>query len=161
LEFCLERFSIRLDADGQAALGDSYFALKPHIEVPAALAGLKSLGIPLGVLSNGSSRSIGLVASNAGIADYFDQLISVEAIEVFKPDPRVYALGQKNMGMDRDSILFVSSNAWDATGAAHFGFPTCWVNRSQNKFDRMGQRPTVELKGIDDLIASEVFKFER
>jgi 2-haloacid dehalogenase len=27
-------------------------------------------------------------------------------------------------------VCFLSANCWDAHGAAHFGFPTVWVNRA-------------------------------
>jgi 2-haloacid dehalogenase len=52
----------------------------------------------------------------------------------------------------RSSILFVSSNAWDATGARYFGFPTCWINRAANVFEEMGQTPDWELVGLDGLL---------
>jgi 2-haloacid dehalogenase len=46
----------------------------------------------------------------------------------------------------------VSSNAWDATGARYFGFPTCWINRSGGVFEEMGQTPDWQLRGLDGLL---------
>jgi 2-haloacid dehalogenase len=60
---------------------------------------------------------------------------------VFKPDNRVYGLAETRMGCARADILFVSSNAWDASGAAHFGFPVCWINRQGSAFDELGVMP--------------------
>jgi 2-haloacid dehalogenase len=45
------------------------------------------------------------------------------------------------MGCARADILFVSSNAWDASGAAHFGFPVCWINRQGSAFEELGVWP--------------------
>jgi len=71
----------------------------------------------------------------------FDHLLSVDPVRVYKPDDRAYALAEQAFELTRSSILFVSSNAWDATGARYFGFPTCWINRGGSIFEEMGQAP--------------------
>jgi len=78
-------------------------------------------------------------------------LISVDAVQVFKPHPRVYELAERSLGLQRSEILFVSSNPWDATGARYFGYPVCWVNRSGGCFDELGQRPDHVVAGLDAL----------
>jgi 2-haloacid dehalogenase len=47
--------------------------------------------------------------------------------------------------------MFVSSNAWDASGAHHFGFQVSWINRSSNTFEELGARPDHVLSGLDEL----------
>ena len=130
-----------LDAVTEQRLSDAYLRLNPFPDTPLALRRLKAAGLPLGILSNGSHYSIEQVVSNSGLNRAFDHLISVEEVKVFKPDNRVYALAEQRMGYAREEILFVSSNAWDASGAAHFGFPVCWINRQGGVFDELGIRP--------------------
>src|SRR5690606_1462368 len=110
-------------------------SLAPYPEVPATLQQLNDLGLPLAILSNGSVFSIDRVVSNSGLQRHFANLISVERVGVFKPDPRVYTLAVQALGVSPQQTLFVSSNAWDAAGARHFGFKVCWVNRSNNTFE--------------------------
>ena len=131
-----------LDAATQQRLSEAYLRLSPFPDTPVALQRLKSAGFQLGIVSNGSRYSIEQVVSNSGMAWAFDQLISVEEVSIFKPDNRVYALAEQRMGCAREEMLFVSSNAWDASGAAHFGFPVCWINRHQGVFEELGVRPT-------------------
>ena len=138
-----------LDGFTQQRLGDAYLRLSPFPDTPVALRRLKSTGFQLGILSNGSRYSIDQVVSNSGMTWAFDQLLSVEEVQVFKPDKRVYALAEKRMGCAREELLFVSSNAWDASGAAHFGFPVCWINRRQGVFDELGVRPTQTLPDLE------------
>jgi 2-haloacid dehalogenase len=38
-------------------------------------------------------------------------------------------------------VLFVSSNGWDAAGAAGYGFQTVWVNRGGAPMDRLYAKP--------------------
>lgn len=144
---------LELDAARRALLCDAYLRLSPHPEVPDALAALNARGIPLAILSNGSERSIEMVVSNSGLSKSFAHLISVHSAEIFKPHPTVYSLGERELGLTKGSILFVSSNAWDVTGAGHYGYRTCWVKRGFGAFEEMGMQPEMVVSGIDALAA--------
>jgi 2-haloacid dehalogenase len=157
LIFVSEHLKLELQANQRDTLGDEYLKLKPYPEVPATLATLRAQGLPLAILSNGSVNSIHRVVSNSGLEHAFDHLISVDEVKVFKPHTRAYELGEKTLGLRRDEVLFVSSNAWDASGAHHFGYPVCWVNRVGNTFEQLGQIPNrivQSLAAIPDWIAS-------
>jgi 2-haloacid dehalogenase len=151
LKFSCTHLGLPLDDLCRATLCDAYLHLQPHPEVPAALNALKALGLPLAILSNGSAQSINAVVRHSGLLPQFDHLLSVDDVQVFKPNPKVYELAERRLSLPRASVLFVSSNAWDATGAAHYGYTTCWVQRGHATFDEMGQRPAYTVAGIDEI----------
>jgi 2-haloacid dehalogenase len=91
------------------------------------------------------------VHSRAAPTQWFDHLISVEDVRIFKPHASVYELAEKRFSLPRSEIMFVSSNAWDAAGARHFGYPVCWVNRANNAFDELGQRPNHVVSSLAEL----------
>ena len=68
---------------------------------------------------------------SAGLGDLLDATLSIEAVGIYKPDPRIYQLAVDALGVAAPEISFQSSNVWDAAGAASFGFQVVWVNRSQ------------------------------
>lgn len=142
LRYTCGHLGLELDETLHRQLSDAYLRLQPHRDTPGALRRLHNAGFPMGIISNGSTASISQVVENSELGWAFEQLISVESVQVFKPHSKVYALAEARMGLPRENILFVSSNAWDATAAAHFGFPVCWVNRRNSVFDEMGARPT-------------------
>jgi len=133
------------------ALCNEYLNLKPYPEVPAMLEKLQSSGLPLAILSNGSIRSIAEVVSNSGLEHRFDHQISVESVRTFKPHTLVYELAENILKLHRSEIMFVSSNAWDAAGARHFGYPVSWINRSGNTFDELGETPNYIIDSLADL----------
>ena len=51
-----------------------------------------------------------------------DAVISVDAVRNYKPHPTVYQLAVDRLKLPAGQICFVSSNYWDASGAALFGF---------------------------------------
>lgn len=153
LVYTCKHLGLDLDDATCAALCDAYLKLSPYPEVPATLARLRAMGLPLAILSNGSVFSISSVVNHSGLQQHFTHLLSVEPARTFKPDPRVYTLACEAFSLPADKILFVSSNAWDASGAWHFGFDVCWVNRRSAAFDELGATPRAVVKGIDEIPA--------
>jgi 2-haloacid dehalogenase len=128
LAFVAQRHGI---AD-QALLDDvlsAYRRLDAYPEVPAVLTSLRDRGIPRAILSNGEPGMLADAVRSAGIAELLDDVLSVESVGVFKPDPRVYRLVTDRFALPPDAIDFYSSNPWDAFGALCFGFRVFWVNR--------------------------------
>jgi 2-haloacid dehalogenase len=149
LGFTCAALGLPLDEETAFALSDQYLRLEPHPETSEALHRLKDAGIPLAIISNGSHKSIAQVVNNSSMGWAFDELISVEDVQVFKPHPKVYELAERRMGHSREHILFVSANGWDASAASLFGFPVCWVNRNLGPFDVLGATPTVVTEDLD------------
>jgi 2-haloacid dehalogenase len=87
----------------------------------------------------------------AGLSDHLDAILSADEVRVYKPDPRVYALGTARFGLEPGEIAFVSGNGWDAAGAARFGFRVCWVNRAGLPEERHGPRPDVVVRSLADV----------
>jgi 2-haloacid dehalogenase len=105
----------------------------------------------LAVLSNGTPEMINDAAVNAGIADAFDALISVETAGAYKPHPHAYALVESRFGITPRQVMFVSGNGWDAAGAAAFGFYSVWINRTAAPRERLWSDPRHELPDLSGL----------
>jgi len=128
LDNCLATFGI-MDKRVREKLMGAYLALDPFPEVPAMLDKLKKAGKRLAILSNGNPDMLDPMVKASGLADYFEAVISVDDAKIFKVDPKTYELVKKRTGLSSDKVCFLSSNCWDAHGAAQFGFKVLWVNR--------------------------------
>ena len=120
--------------------------------VPCAQAQLADW--PLAILSNGSPVMLEPLLANSGLAGAFRLDLSADAVEAYKPDPRVYALAPGALGVEAAQILFVSANPFDAIGAKSYGFQVAWCNRGGVPLDTHGPPPDVELRGLDQLPAA-------
>ncbi len=130
-------------------LMDGYLHLSPYPEVPAALHALA--GCQRAILSNGAPRMLRAAVESAGLKGMFVRVLSVDSVKRFKPDPRVYALAPKAMGVPKTAIGFVSSNFWDIAGAKAFGLSAFWVNRSGAPPEELGVEPDATLSSLADL----------
>ena len=123
-------------------LMNQYRHLSAFPENKPVLKALKARGIATGILSNGDPEMLGIAVRSAGMEGLLDHVISVDAVHKYKTHPEAYALGEQATGLKAASILFVSSNSWDALGATWFGYRTLWVNRYQLPFEELGTPPT-------------------
>ena len=90
--------------------------------------------------------------SNNHLEKVLDSVYSVDTIGVFKPAPQVYQLAVDQLGSTPEEILFFSSNAWDVSGAAAFGFQVVWVNRFVQTPERLPGTPVLEIKTLDAVL---------
>jgi len=128
---------------------DAYRQLAPYPEVAATLAHLRDSGVPTGILSNGEREMIDGAARHAGLAPHLDHVLSADDVHVFKPDARVYQLGPDALGTPPHRICFVSANAWDVAGAAHFGYAVIWVNRFGQTRENLPGAPKAVCARVD------------
>jgi 2-haloacid dehalogenase len=152
LDNCLATFGISDKSVREKLLG-AYLALDPFPEVPAMLDKLRRAGKRLAILSNGNPEMLDPMVKASGLADRFEAVLSVDAAKVFKVDPRTYALVEERLGVKPGKVCFLSSNCWDAHGAAHFGFQTLWVNRGGVPEDNLPGKIVAEIKDISSLPA--------
>lgn len=152
LDVTLEEYGLTARPELRRKLLDLYFRLSAYPEVPGVLADLKAAGLQTAILSNGSMDMLDGAVDSAGIRRHLDAVLSVEDVGIFKPDPRIYQLVMDRFRLDRrQDVAFLSSNAWDAAGAAHFGFQTLWVNRAGAPRERLPGTPKANIADLSAL----------
>jgi 2-haloacid dehalogenase len=140
----IEAEEAQLDGLMQAYLSPSAFP-----DVKPALESLK--GLRLAILSNGSPNMLESAVRHNGLESLFAEIISADRVQVYKPSPRVYALGTEILRLPAAEILFVSSNWWDAWGAKAFGYNVCWCNRSNAEMGFPDDAPDFVVTGLDQI----------
>ena len=151
LDYALAAFDIG-DKTLRDSLMDAYLTLSPYPEVQEVLGQLKQRGLKLAILSNGAPNMLAAGVAGAGIGDLLDEVLSVEDVGIYKPDPRVYQLAVDRLQVPAAQISFQSSNAWDAVGAAAFGFKVAWVNRFAQHREQLPAQPQAEIRNLTELL---------
>lgn len=152
LDYAMARLSLA-GPEMRERLMAQYARLDPFPENLGALTRLRQMGLPLGTLSNGSPQMLNSAISSAGFAGLLDHVLSVDAVKSFKTAPQTYQMGPDALGLPASQILFVSSNGWDAAGAAWFGYQAFWVNRANAPRERLDATLAGEGRTLDDVVA--------
>jgi len=151
LDYALDAHGIE-DKSLYDDLMQAYLELKPYPEVQYVLSALQAAGYKTAILSNGSPAMLDAAIRNAGIEDMLDASLSVNDVQIFKPDPSVYKLTTDAFHIEPQQVLFQSSNAWDASGAASFGFKVLWINRFAQRPERLPAKPDYESTDLNRLL---------
>src|SRR5712691_4154306 len=119
----------------------AYLTLKAWPEVPSALRSLHEAGIRMAFLSNFTSQMLDAAVKNSGLDGMFEDYLSTDNVQAYKPDPRAYQMGLDAFRLQREAIAFAASAGWDVAGAQWFGYPTFWVNRMHLPVEALGVAP--------------------
>lgn len=176
LIYALNVLGLTYDTDVLARIMDKYVHLDLYDDARDALLALK--GRKLAILSNGSRDMLGALVRNSGLDRILDATISVDALKIFKPSPKTYALVETTIGVKPDNVMFVSSNPFDVCGARAFGFNVAWIERVtpdavatefanrdlvsplsmfkaiRMQMDELGLQPTCRIRALADLPAA-------
>jgi 2-haloacid dehalogenase len=127
LDVSCAEFGVDPDPEARDTARRAFLELPPSFGAVAGVADLQRAGMPLAVLSNGSSAMIEASVRSAKLDGRFQALLSADAARVYKPHPAVYQLAVDRFGCAPDRIGFVTANGWDAAGAAAYGFAVAWL----------------------------------
>lgn len=150
LDYALAAHDIE-NPDIRARLMDLYMTLDAYPDAVSTLEQLKVAGYATGILSNGSHKMLAAAVEASGLKPLLDEVLSVEDVGIFKPDGRVYQMAVDRLGVQKEEICFVSANAWDAAGAADFGFQVAHLNRFNQPPERLPGQPKAIMKSLSEL----------
>jgi 2-haloacid dehalogenase len=153
LDYALDALRIATP-DLRRRLMEAYERIGPCADAREALSRLKAARIKTAILSNGAPRMLAAAVRSAGLDDLIGEILSVEAVRIYKPHPSVYQLAVDKLGVWPAELGFVSANGWDAWGAKAAGLRVAWCNRSGLPRERLGEPPDVELTTLAGLPAA-------
>lgn len=151
LRYAAAATETHLEPDQEDALMEAWLHVRAFADAEPALRALAARGLSLAILSNGTPTMLNRLADATGLAGYFSAVLSVEAVQSYKPTPAVYALIERQLGVRPEETLFVSSNFWDIAGARAYGLRACWINRDGAEPEQLGQQPNHVLDNLTSL----------
>ena len=129
-----------------------YKILSPYPEVKKVLKNLKERKFKLAILSNGTPELLNDLVKKNDLNNLFDDLFSIEEVQIYKPDSKVYDLPVKKYNIKPNEIVFLSANTWDVSGGGNYGYHSIWVNRNKSHFDNLDYLPKNEIGNLTQLL---------
>ena len=172
LKHALAESEVTLSAPEIDDLMKAYDSLGTFPDVEPALTSLASdASIDAYVFSNGTDAMVGSsVRQSPSLSPHaaiFKGLVTVQEVEVFKPDVRVYQHLAKKVGKttsreDMATVWLVTGNPFDVVGARAAGLQAAWVDRAGGHHGRGGWSdhlgdlasggPTVIARGVEEAV---------
>ena len=152
LDYTNAIYGSELSAEDCERLMALYLELPVFDDVKESLQQLQSMGYGIVAFSNGTAEAVDTLLSHAGIRDRFVDIISVDELKTFKPDPEIYRHLLTRCTSEAHQTWLISSNPFDVIGAISAGLSAAWVKRSEHAiFDPWGIEPTVIISDLTEL----------
>jgi len=161
LDFTCSQFGLQLEPEGRTELLDAYRALPAFKDAAEGLALIREAGFRMFAFSNGSAEAVEALLVQAGLRGFFLDVVSVDEVKSFKPDPGVYTHFLRRASTTGADAWMISSNPFDVIGAVSAGMRAVWVKRSPEAlFDPWGVEPTLVATALTDLVGG-IVEFSR
>ncbi|CAJ0776145.1 (S)-2-haloacid dehalogenase 4A [Ralstonia condita] len=116
----------RVSTEDRDLLNATWSQLRPWADTPQGLHRLRSRYLTA-ALSNGSMASVIRIARHGGLS--FDAILTGELVKSFKPDPKVYDLAIRSLGVAPSEVMMVASHKYDLMAARARGWRTAFIAR--------------------------------
>jgi 2-haloacid dehalogenase len=157
LDAAARRFDVDLTDDQRRELLEGYGRLPAYDDAEVALRRLAAGDVRTVAFTNGGTEAARGLLDHAGLLGLLDDVVSVEQVRSFKPDPAVYAQLLERLGLPAHRVAVVSGNSFDVLGAKHAGLAAVWVRRQPGAaLDPWGVSPDRTVAELTELVEPTV-----
>ena len=157
LDIIGQRHGVAIDSAARDRIMGAMRSLPPHPEVPDALERLKNEGFKLVALTNSSPPMVAAQIAAAGIEKFFDDVLSVDAVRMFKPARQVYDMAAATLGEPAGDLWMVAAHNWDTTGAIDAGWRAAFIARPGMVLGPLDHTPEIigaDLAEVADMLTA-------
>lgn len=148
------RRGVQMDADDALAVLAPMSELSPHPDVLPGIRRLAESGTRMAALTNGSVEVASAQIENAGLDSLLEDVISVEEVGKFKPDPAPYLHAANKLDVPIGKMMLVAAHDWDCAGAMAVGAKAAFVERPGVVWSLPSGKPDLIVHDITGLAAA-------
>jgi 2-haloacid dehalogenase len=152
LEITARRYKVSMLGEEKNVILGTLRKLRPYPEVAKNLQRLHDDGLTLAVLTNSTLEAAEAQLAFAGLREHFEQVISVDEVQCFKPAPQVYHLAAQRLGVEPAQVRLVAAHDWDVTGALRAGCAAAFVARPGQVMNPFGPQPDVRGANLGEVV---------
>lgn len=129
-------------------LAQLFTQLPAHPDVAEGLGRLRAAGYRLFTLTNSAPHTLQQQLAAAGIDEYFEQALSVEAVRLYKPHPATYHYAAKQATLMPGQCLLAAAHGWDVAGALAAGLQAAFLARPGQPLYPLAPAPTYQAADV-------------
>lgn len=130
----------------------------PDIEVGLKL--LKDAGYRLATLTNSPVQTLIAQLEHAGIKNYFEATLSIDAIRKYKPTLKTYQYAAQTLSVSINEILMIAAHGWDIAGALQAGMQAAFIERIGQSLYPLAPKPQYMGKDLVE-IANAIIGYQK
>ncbi len=152
LDVLAARRATSISDDQRSQILATFANLNAHPDVVPALERLRGAGYRTVAFSNSSLTLVTSQITNAGLAEHYDDIVSVEETGSFKPDPGVYRFVAGRLGKAEADLRLIATHDWDTHGALNAGMLAAYIDRTGAPYHPLYRRPNAFASDMNELV---------
>ncbi len=154
LDFCCAQWRADFSSKQREHLMAQYLYLPAFNDVVDGLERLSQSKVKMYAFSNGTPDDLEQLLGHAGIREFFADVVSVDEVSTFKPNPAVYHHFLQRADALAQHSWLISGNPFDVCGARAIGMQAVWLRRNPTTvFDPWEFAPTHEVATFAEMTA--------
>jgi 2-haloacid dehalogenase len=141
LNMTAESLGLSIDEETKKSTLVLMTKLNVYPDVEPGLKKLRAAGFRLATLTNSPERILTDQLGFAGIKDYFEFKLSIDAIKTYKPSLNTYQWAAEQLGAGAGDIVMIAAHGWDIAGAGVAGLQTAFISRKGQSLYPLADRP--------------------
>jgi 2-haloacid dehalogenase len=106
----------------------------------------------MAALTNSTEQVAQAQLTNAGLAKYFEQILSADMVQRLKPAPEPYHMAAQRLGVNIGQIRLIAAHDWDVAGAMRAGAAAAFVSRPGMVLNPLFPAPDVVGRDMRDVV---------
>ncbi|WP_261817043.1 haloacid dehalogenase type II [Vibrio gallicus] len=155
------RLNIDISDEGYRDMLGTFACLPAHDDIQPALIELRKAGFRLVALSNSSSELLESQLAQSGLRDCFDDAISVEQAQTFKPSKTAYQYALDKLQLQPSMVRLVATHDWDTHGALCAGLKAAYIDRSNAPYNPHYLLPDIVSNNMGDIAKQIIGKAQK
>lgn len=115
--------------------------LQTYPDVIKGLQLLKEKGFRLSTLTNSPDRALKKQLENSNLTDYFEEALSIDTIEKYKPAKETYLWASEQLNVSTAEMMLIAAHGWDIAGASNAGLTTGFIAREGQSLYPLSNKP--------------------
>ena len=159
LQMAAQILETHLDKGDKEKVAAQFLKLQAHADVEKGLQKLQAAGLRLATLTNAAPAVLTSQIAYAGLDEYFELNLSVDAIKKYKPALETYRWAAAKMGVAPEQIIFVAAHGWDVAGAMQAGMQAAYIERKGQSLYPLAPEPAFVEKDMVRMADSIIKKY--
>lgn len=137
--------------DAMTELGAAFGRLQAYPDVTEGLERLRAGGWTTIALTNSAPAAVESQLAGAGLSPLFKHILSVDAVQAYKPAAAPYRHAAEVAGVQPSQLLMIACHDWDLAGARAAGCDTAYVRRPGMSYANTYPAPTHSVADFGEL----------
>jgi len=146
-EYQLEPITARMEG-----VIKTFADLPIHPDVKEGIGLLRSGGVRIAALTNGSAETTRKMFAGAGLENAIEKFISIEEVKQWKPAAAVYRHAAHVLGVQPEELALIAAHDWDIDGASKAGLTTAYIARQQPRGSFAMRTPDVSGASLPEAV---------